>query len=186
MNLTVFLIPACPPHIPGISHFMKMLGPALGLSLASLCLKIFIEPSKTPLITSHDPRWIGAWWIGMLVLGVLCTLTAFLISLFPKRMPRYVAKLEFQKLQERNGKEPEEKVKLCEDKLKDVDHEESVRVVKSSWADFGRTMLRILKNKIFMLNLFGTVLYFFGCFPYWLFLSKYIEVQYRASASEAK
>lgn len=165
---------------------MKMFGPALGYTLASFCLKIFIEPSKTPVITTEDPRWIGAWWIGTLILGVICTLTAFLISLFPKRMPRFVAKTEFQK----KSQEMEKILKGNEMKSsEEVDKEEEddkADKVPMSMADLWTTTMRILKNKIFMLNLIGIIFYFYGVFPYWIFLSKYIEVQYRTSASEAK
>lgn len=177
----------------GVTHFIKLFGPALGFALASLCLKIFIEPASTPVITPEDPRWIGAWWIGMIVLGVLCTITALLISLFPKRMPRYVAKIEYQNLME-NGKgkrrETEDMIKEIPDLTAAVDDYAEVApeesAIPTSLGDLWQTTLRIIRNKIFMLNLIGIIFYFYGCFPYWVFLAKYIEVQYRTSSSEAK
>lgn len=176
---------------PGLTQFVKMFGPALGFALASLCLKIFIDPSATPLITPEDPRWIGAWWIGMIVLGLLSTITAFLVSLFPKRMPRYVAKMEYQqKLDGELQDKIEVEAMIGEQKvppgieLDDGDYEMNPH--STSLAGLWETTLRIFRNKIFMLNMAGLILYFYGCFPYWIFLSKYIEVQYKLSASEAK
>lgn len=55
-----------------------------------------------------------------------------------------------------------------------------------SLADLWTTTMRMLKNKIFMLNLVALIFYFYGCFPYWIFLAKYMEVQYKTTASEAK
>ena len=43
-----------------------MLGPAIGYALASVCLKFYISPTLTPTVTTDDPRWLGAWWLGKL------------------------------------------------------------------------------------------------------------------------
>lgn len=47
------------------------------------------------------------------------------------------------------------------------------------------TIKRLVRNKILMLNVFTSVFYFFGYMAYWIFLPKYIEIQYRQSASIA-
>ena len=65
-----------------------MLGPAIGYTLASVCLKMYISPSLTPTITNTDPRWLGAWWLGWFVLGIVLLFFAFLLGLFPKILPR--------------------------------------------------------------------------------------------------
>lgn len=72
----------------GLSYFIRMLGPALGYTLASMCLKLYISPSLKPTITNLDPRWLGAWWLGWLILGAIMTLSSFLIAMFPKTLPR--------------------------------------------------------------------------------------------------
>lgn len=40
-----------------------------------------------------------------------------------------------------------------------------------------------MKNPTLMMNNFAAVFYFLGYMPYWIFLPKYIETQYRQSAS---
>merc|ERR1711911_363053 len=35
---------------------------------------------------SSDPRWIGAWWLGFAVLGLLLTCYAFVLAAFPRRL----------------------------------------------------------------------------------------------------
>lgn len=81
---------------------------AIGFVLAYACLKIYIDPSKTPLIESDDPRWMGgeslplraltnyqlyvalftAWWLGWVFLGIAMLLVAGLVGLFPKELPK--------------------------------------------------------------------------------------------------
>lgn len=58
-----------------------MLGPALGYTLASYCLQLYIAPSLTPTINNIDPRWLGAWWLGWIVLGALLTVAALFLGL---------------------------------------------------------------------------------------------------------
>lgn len=58
-----------------ISHFdfflsiaitigVRILGPALGFILGSLCTMLYADLSVNPQITPTDPRWVGAWWLG--------------------------------------------------------------------------------------------------------------------------
>lgn len=72
----------------GLSFFIRLLGPAAGYTLASMCLKLYISPSLQPTITNMDPRWLGAWWLGWVILAIIMSLSAFLIAMFPKTLPR--------------------------------------------------------------------------------------------------
>lgn len=49
---------------------------------------MFIDPTMTPLIDNKDPRWLGAWWFGWMILGTLMVLFSGLIGLFPKELPK--------------------------------------------------------------------------------------------------
>ncbi|XP_058460413.1 solute carrier organic anion transporter family member 74D-like [Malaya genurostris] len=157
------------PALISVSFFMRMLGPAMGYTLASYCLELYISPTLTPTITNEDPRWLGAWWIGWLVLGSLTAIFALLIAMFPRQLPRIAAR----------NRMLAEKRKL---KLSLMDpKEKSDRPV--SFEDMIEAFKRLVKNKTLMLNNFATVFYFFGYMPYWIFTPKYIETQYKQSAS---
>jgi Organic Anion Transporter Polypeptide (OATP) family. len=41
-----------------------MIEPTIGYLLGSYALRQYIDISLHPTITSEDPRWIGAWWLG--------------------------------------------------------------------------------------------------------------------------
>lgn len=43
---------------------VRILGPALGFILGSLCTMVYADLTRTPQITPTDPRWVGAWWLG--------------------------------------------------------------------------------------------------------------------------
>lgn len=64
-----------------------MLGPALGYTLASLCLNLYISPSLTPTIDNLDPRWLGAWWLGWFIFAILMFLFALLLGMLSSNHP---------------------------------------------------------------------------------------------------
>lgn len=91
--------------------------------------------------------------------------------LFPKELPRaHVRRLISDERKRRDLKTTEE------------DLEEK----PASFKDMFVTFKRLLKNKTYMVNNVGSCFYFFGMMPYWVFTPKYIETQYKQSASTAK
>lgn len=38
---------------------LRMFGPVVGFILGYFSLKVYIDPTKTPLINNKDPRWLG-------------------------------------------------------------------------------------------------------------------------------
>ena len=47
----------------------------------------YTDPANPPDYDDTDPRWIGAWWIGFLVIGIPLVLFGPLFCLFPERLP---------------------------------------------------------------------------------------------------
>lgn len=156
-----------------------MLGPACGYTLASYSLKFFVLPSLTPTITTADQRWVGAWWLGWIVIGVLLAFGAFLVGMFPRSLPRAAARRDYLALKQRE----EGEAKAAAGKKEE---EENKDALPASVGDLMGTLKRLVKNKILMNNHFAAVFYMFGFTPYWIFTPKYIETQYKKSASSAK
>jgi MFS family permease len=46
------------PMFLAIVFSLRTFGPAVGFVLGYACLKLYIDPTKTPLIDSKDPRWM--------------------------------------------------------------------------------------------------------------------------------
>ncbi|CAG9772829.1 unnamed protein product [Ceutorhynchus assimilis] len=154
------------PALFSFSYFIRMLGPAIGHGLASICLKLYISPGLTPTIDTKDPRWLGAWWLGWLILAFILFVFASLLALFPKTLPRAAVRKEIKRQASRVSNKP-------------MDEEPPL----PSFKDMIVTFRRLASNRTLMLNNFAAVFYFLGYMPYWIFLPKYIETQYRQSAS---
>ncbi|KAG7205509.1 hypothetical protein KM043_007490 [Ampulex compressa] len=156
------------PALISFSYFLRMLGPAIGYGLASFALKFYISPTLTPTITTQDPRWLGAWWLGWIILAILLFIFASVLALFPKTLPRAAARKALAL--ERNKSATSIK----------ADQEPEL---PASISDMMRTFKRLLTNTTLMCNNLATVFYFMGYMPYWIFMPKYIETQYKQSAS---
>ncbi|XP_020389614.2 solute carrier organic anion transporter family member 1C1-like [Rhincodon typus] len=76
----------------GCMYTFGLLGPIFGFVLGSLCARLFVDigfvSSDSLTITPKDTRWVGAWWLGFLIAGVISILAAIPICFFPKSMPR--------------------------------------------------------------------------------------------------
>ncbi|KAK0090045.1 hypothetical protein PV325_003858 [Microctonus aethiopoides] len=179
------------PALISFSYFLRMLGPAIGYGLASFCLKFYISPTLTPTITTTDPRWLGAWWLGWIILAILLFLFASIVALFPKTLPRAAARkilaLERSKSNAsfRNEKDKLNRRNDNNEEINQNDIEENLcgSEVKPSLSDMLSTFKRLLTNNTLMCNNLAAVFYFMGYMPYWIFMPKYIETQYKQSAS---
>ncbi|XP_044517096.1 solute carrier organic anion transporter family member 4A1 [Gracilinanus agilis] len=81
------------PVYIAIFYTAAILGPAAGYLIGGALLNIYTEIGRTTELTTENPLWVGAWWIGFLGAGA----SAFLISIpilgYPRQLPgsqRYV------------------------------------------------------------------------------------------------
>ena len=140
----------------------KLFGPGFGYMLAGTCLKIYDIPGKAPDgIDEKDPRWIGAWWLGPPIIGLLIILVSLPLTLFPQRLPK------------ENTDSAIEKQKKIE------------AVPTPNKEGFKAAMTRLLKNKLFMYNWVSNFFYVFAFKGFGTFMQKYIEYQFRITASKA-
>lgn len=66
------------------------LGPVLGFGCGAALMEVYVDfmtPSVIKLpITSTDSKWVGAWWVGFLIFGVMNIVIAPPFFLFPKHL----------------------------------------------------------------------------------------------------
>ncbi|CAH0386215.1 unnamed protein product [Bemisia tabaci] len=148
-----------------LSLFFRMLGPAVGFGLASFSLKIFVSPSLHPIIDEGSPRWLGAWWIGWLVLAAIHVVTACLLGLYPKHLPRALARKHYNK-------------------RRAYLHEKSSEHTRASFQDLVQTVKRLMVNPIQVLNNLSGVFYYMALLPYMMFLPKYLETVFTFTPSK--
>ncbi|XP_015111203.1 solute carrier organic anion transporter family member 3A1 [Diachasma alloeum] len=134
---------------------VRILGPALGFILGSLCTMLYVDLAAEPQITPTDPRWVGAWWLGLVLIAAMLMLVSIAMFAFPSRLPasRSAPKIEDSK--------------------------------KPSLRDFPKAVKRLLKNDILMFRTASSVLHILPIAGLYTFLPKYLETQFRLPAHHA-
>lgn len=138
------------PALISFSYFIRLLGPALGYTLASVSLKVYIAPDMTPTITNQDPRWLGAWYFGWIILGFALIIFVPIMAMFPKSLPRANVRSHI-------AAEKKKRIQAKTLEVSDITSEKSV-----SLNGMVATFTRLLTNKVFMLNNLASVFYIFG------------------------
>ncbi|KAL3289435.1 hypothetical protein HHI36_022860 [Cryptolaemus montrouzieri] len=141
----------------GITIGVRILGPALGFIVGSICSSIYADLSVDPKIDTTDARWVGAWWLGLVAISGLLMLTSLAMFAFPKRLS---GSRQVRRILQRGNKHP------------------SIR-------DFPKTVKRLLKNDILMYRTASSVLHILPVAGLYTFLPKYLESQFRLPTPSA-
>ncbi|XP_054844851.1 solute carrier organic anion transporter family member 1B3-like [Eublepharis macularius] len=168
------------PLYIGILHTIAMTGPMAGFLLGSLFAKLYVDIGFVDLgtisITPNDSRWVGAWWLGFLVGGVINLISAIPFCFLPKSL---------------NGEDEPSHVQKLPDAAKLNGHQtpraESQEAVKwtAGLKDFFKSLKRALGNRMYIVLLCASLLQFNSFIGYMTYQPKYIEQQYGQSASKS-
>lgn len=185
------------PMYMTVTAFMRGIGPILGFVLSSYCLWQYEDPQHPPSYDSEDPRWIGAWWLGFAILSFFMTIFSIPLIFFPKsmnrpkpsdftldeaRQRRRTISSEFgQKTYHQN----EQMIPL---RRREIRPKRRMSIVQS-WTkmalDIVNDCVRLAKNRIYVFHLASQVFKWFGIIGYFNYMQKYLQEQFRVSASEA-
>ncbi|GFS32140.1 solute carrier organic anion transporter family member 4C1 [Nephila pilipes] len=143
------------PLYLGAMFALRIVGPTLGFMMSSFCLKYYENPFIDPGYDRNDPKWIGAWWMGFVILGFAIFFVSFPVAFFPKQMHNneYVS--------------------------------EDDTTVENSISDLTLSIKKLIKNPILMFHTLSIVFQINGLFGYFVYMPKYMESQYQKSASSA-
>lgn len=177
----------------------RLFGAPIGFYLSSLALKFYENPFAVPSnLTNSDPRWIGAWWIGFLVSGSLMLLLAIPLSLFPrefkKKPKKNVITVECEALELVDQASNSEKQSLP---MQQGDISKKRNESADSTSDTGSNkqelslrelpgeIYAIITNPMIVCQMLGNMFRGIGIIGHYVFLTKYLEAQFRQSASKA-
>ncbi|XP_074182051.1 solute carrier organic anion transporter family member 1B3 isoform X3 [Rhinolophus sinicus] len=76
----------------GSLYAIAMLGPILGFMLSSVSAKMYVDVGyvdpNTIRISPKDSRWVGAWWLGFLLAGLLSIISSIPFFFLPKNLDK--------------------------------------------------------------------------------------------------
>ncbi|XP_044894659.1 solute carrier organic anion transporter family member 2B1 isoform X4 [Felis catus] len=183
---------------PGILFAVTMMGPGMAYGLGGLMLRLYVDIDRMPeggiSLTSKDPRWVGAWWLGFLISAGAVALAAVPYFFFPREMPKEKQELRFWRKvltvsdspvskgedspSEQSLREPLEKQDGLVQIAPDLTVIQFIKV-------FPRVLLRTLRHPIFLLVVLSQVCMSSMVAGMATFLPKFLERQFSVTASYA-
>ncbi|KAJ1527748.1 hypothetical protein ONE63_007703 [Megalurothrips usitatus] len=179
------------PMLLGLTMALRTVGPAIGFVLGYACLSLYIDPSLTPVITKKDPRWLGAWWLGWILLGAAMFGFSGLLAMFPRHLPKknMVRNLAMASLQDaKEGDKSKDEQPLTTAKSFTVEPRPAASAQLSerpTLKAFPAALMRLLQNKLLVVNIWAGIFYILGGSAYITFITKYMEVQFQQSSAKA-
>uniref|UniRef100_A0A1A8NPK9 Solute carrier organic anion transporter family member n=2 Tax=Nothobranchius rachovii TaxID=451742 RepID=A0A1A8NPK9_9TELE len=167
----------------GCVQTISVVGPVFGYLLGSLCAKIYVDigyvKMETITITPADARWVGAWWLGYLLAGIITLLSAIPFWFLPRSLPTSESRLPQNCTQEqtsfiKNSPHPKHKYQAEE-------HTNFLEMAK----DFIPTLRTLLGHPVYLIYLCVTVIQLNSLIGMVTYKPKYIEQHFRQSASKA-
>ncbi|XP_061924076.1 solute carrier organic anion transporter family member 1C1 [Entelurus aequoreus] len=166
----------------GCVQTISVVGPVFGYLLGSLCAKIYVDIGFVKLesitITPADSRWVGAWWLGYLIAGIITLLSAIPFWFLPRSL--HVPGSD-------HGPDKPEQSGLTKDcapvkhKYPAEEHMSFIEMAK----DFVPTVRTLLGHPVYLIYLCVTIIQLNSLIGMVTYKPKYIEQHFRQSASKA-
>ncbi|XP_076871244.1 solute carrier organic anion transporter family member 2A1 [Brachyhypopomus gauderio] len=164
-----FAGPGNSPLYIAVLFAVSVFGPAFGYLLGSGVLRIYVDVDRADAggaqeLSPTDPRWVGAWWLGLLICAGGLALTSVPYFFFPKAMH----------VETTTGSERED-VKNC--------NKNSDTSMLGFLKMFPRLFVRLLLSPFFLLLVLTQCCFSSVIAGIATFLNKYLERQYSTSAA---
>ncbi|XP_077990203.1 solute carrier organic anion transporter family member 3A1-like isoform X2 [Glandiceps talaboti] len=171
------------PLFISIFDSMYGLGPIIGFVAGWLLGRVYVDfyNDSDPNMTQDDPRWVAAWWIGILAGGALVLFASVPFWCFPKKLWTEWQPVSSAVMQEEatTAEQTKEQEAMGSDILM------RPRKLPRRIKDMPGTTLRLFSNCTFICISIGACCELACAAGYFLFLPKYLQSQYGVSAAFA-
>ncbi|XP_017378434.1 solute carrier organic anion transporter family member 1B1 [Cebus imitator] len=165
----------------GMLNAIAVIGPVIGFTLGYLFSKMYVDIGYVDLstirITPKDSRWVGAWWLGFLVSGLLSIISSIPFFFLP---------------QTPNKPQKERKASVSLHVLKTSDENNQTanltnqgKNITKNVTGFLQSFKSILTNPFYVIFVLLTLLQVSSYIGNFTFIFKYVEQQYDQPASKA-
>ncbi|KAM3967710.1 organic anion transporting polypeptide 30B isoform 1-T2 [Aphomia sociella] len=164
----------------GCMYSMAAFGPVLGFLLGAYLLSFHMD-SFSGAIISIDPgdhRWVGMWWGGFLLCGLLLILVAIPFFSFPKVLVREKEKIRLVEKAAAASGSGSVKPPKPQSEIKDTGYGKDIK-------DIPVSMWRLLKNPVYVVTCLGACMELMIVSGFVVFLPKYLETQFSLGKSQA-
>ncbi|KAI6205710.1 hypothetical protein M3Y94_00823200 [Aphelenchoides besseyi] len=159
-----------------VISFIKILGPICGFLIGSVINKLYYTwPSSGPAgLSPADPTWIGAWWLGFLLIGISMIPGSLALYFFPEssRKNKVANKDAAKPKLNANGTE-KMKLTLYDRHVKSKD--DANKTKKERLREFAQSYKEVLQSRVYTSSVIGRVMDVLAFKGYLVFLPKYLE-----------
>ncbi|KAJ0022142.1 hypothetical protein NQD34_009632 [Periophthalmus magnuspinnatus] len=164
----------------GCVQTISVVGPVFGYLLGSLCAKIYVDigfvKMETITITPADAHWVGAWWLGYLIAGVITLLSAIPFWFLPRSLPVSEGRSP--------EKHPPEQTSFIK-KYQAEEHSSFIEMAKGETLLHPDPACTLLGHPVYLIYLCVTIIQLNSLIGMVTYKPKYIEQHFRQSASKA-
>ncbi|XP_048357461.1 solute carrier organic anion transporter family member 1C1-like [Sphaerodactylus townsendi] len=160
-----------------------LFGPTVGFLLGAFCADMWVDIGRvnadTLTINSKDIRWVGAWWLGLLVCGAVSVLASVPFWFLPRSLPK--------EGEEKNIKEkPGDIYTITQDNHGKMEAPTQPPLhVLSAVKGFFPSVKKLLGNVLFLVFLVANTLQFSFTIGAASYQPKFMEQQFNISVSKA-
>ncbi|XP_053833657.1 solute carrier organic anion transporter family member 1C1 isoform X1 [Vidua macroura] len=165
----------------GCVQTVAIIGPIFGFLLGSLCAKLYVDIGFVDLdgvaISPKDARWVGAWWLGYLIAGVISVLAGIPFWFLPKHLPKPESRKDSSTSSEHS------KFIIEENKDQGTSSWQQAKLAEMA-KDFLPSLKNLFGNPVYILYLCASIIQFNSLIGMVTYKPKYIEQQYGQTSSK--